>query len=613
MKKLLILSICTFNLSFLVSAQNISTIAGNHAYGHGYSGDGGAATAAELYNPTGVAVDKTGNIYVADQDNNIIRKINTSGTISTIAGNHSFGHGYSGDGSPATGAQLYLPSAAAVDASGNVYIADLNNNVIRKVNTSGIISTIAGNFSYGAGYSGDGGAATAAELDAPTGVAVDASGNVYVADETNNVIRKINTSGIISTYAGNHKGGYSGDGGAATAAELYLPDGIGFDGSGNLYIADNNNYVTRKVNTLGIISTVAGNHSYGPGYTGDGGAATSAELGFPLGVCADASGNFYVGDENNGVRKVNTSGIISTYAGNHSLGFGYSGDGGPATAAELNVPAGVVLDAVGNLYIADQNNNVIRKVRVPCSLGNVSATATQNVLCNGDNNGNATVTFTGGISPYTYSWSSGSTSVATGSTLSPGTYTVVIVDSYGCVQTSNVTITQPAVLSYQSTAINDTGGCNGFAKITMSGGTAPYTYSWTPGGAMTDSIIELCKGTYCCNIIDANGCTQSTCVTITSTAGINTISNNSPGISIYPNPTTGKFTVTISNTGLVSVSQPVIEIYNAIGQRVSVESLNQVKGDNVINMSSKPEGIYFYRVTGLNGSLIGEGKLVFER
>ena len=330
----------------------ISTVAGNDSAG--YSGDGGAATAAELYDPLGVTVDASGNLYIADQFNTRIRKVTPSGIISTVAGG---GTGGLGDGGAATAAELHYPSGVAVDASGNLYIADYGSNHIRKVTPSGIISTVAGNGT--GGYSGDGGAATAAELHYPTGVTVDASGNLYIADLLNNVIRKVTPSGIISTAAGNGTGGYLGDGTAATAAELNAPFGVAVDASGNFYIADRGNYRIRKVAPSGIISTVAGNGT--GGYWGDGGAATAAQLYGPSGVAVDATGNLYIADGGNQrIRKVTPSGTIGTVAGNGT--WGYSGDGGAATAAGLYYPNGVAVDASGNLYIADEINNAIRKV-----------------------------------------------------------------------------------------------------------------------------------------------------------------------------------------------------------------------------------------------------------
>ncbi|HVA99235.1 MAG TPA: PKD domain-containing protein, partial [Bacteroidia bacterium] len=381
--------------SLRAQTYNITTIAGNGTSAD--LGDGGAATAAELYTPRITAIDGSGNIYILDEVNNVIRKINSSGIISKFAGNGTAS--YSGDGSAATAAGLNHPRGVAVDASGNVYIGDYGNNRIREVNYStGIITTIAGNGT--AGFSGDGGAATAAELNNPQGVAVDTYGNVYIADFINSVIRKVNTSGIISTIAGNTTMGYLGDGSAATAAELSGPVSVAIDASGNVYIGDYNNNVIRKVNTSGIISTIAGNHV--AGYSGDGGAATAAQLFRPAGLAIDNSGNIYFADGGNSViRKVNTSGIISTIAGNHVAG--YSGDGGAATAAELQYPQGVAVDSSGNFYIADYNNNRIRKL-TPLPVANFKGNTT--VVCAGStvqftdtSSGNPTAwqwTFTGG-------------------------------------------------------------------------------------------------------------------------------------------------------------------------------------------------------------------------
>ncbi len=329
----------------------------------GFSGDGGLATQAQLYWPWGIAVDGHGNIYFADSGNYRIRKLTAStGDISTVAGGT---YGYYGDGGPATSAELRDPYGVAVDASGNIYIADTSNNRIRKVTVStGIISTVAGNGT--AGYSGDGHAATSAELSGPQGVAVDASGNIYIADSDSFVVRKVTAAtGIISTVAGNGTQGYSGNGGLATSAELGGPASVAVDASGNIYVADNSVYnydnTIRKITaSTGIISLVAGTGT--SGYSGDGGPATAAQLNGPTDVLVDTSGNVYIADYSNSViRKVTAStGDISTVAGNGVEG--YFGDSGSATSAELLDPAGMALDPSGNLYIADTFNNRIRVV-----------------------------------------------------------------------------------------------------------------------------------------------------------------------------------------------------------------------------------------------------------
>jgi len=392
----------------------ITTIAGNGTGGYGAgTGDGGAATATDLHNPFCVAIDASGNIYIADQSNNRIRKVSASGIISTVAGNGAAGYGAgSGDGGAATATDLYNPTGVAVDGSGNIYIADHSNNRIRKVSASGIISTVAGNGAagYGSG-SGDGGAATATDLSSPNGVAVDGSGNIYIADEYNQRIRKVSTSGIISTVAGNGAGGYgygSGDGGAATATDLSSPFGVAVDGSGNIYIADYGNNRIRIVSTSGIISTAAGNGAagYGAG-SGDGGAATATDLYNPAGVAVDGSGNIYIADANNNrIRKVSTSGIISTVAGNGVGGYGYgSGDGGAATATDLWNPAGVAIDGSGNIYIAEYDNQRIRKVSTT-SLPAITGTAT---VCAGATTTLSDVTIGG-------TWSSSNSNATVGST-----------------------------------------------------------------------------------------------------------------------------------------------------------------------------------------------------
>ena len=331
----------------------------------GNSGDGGAATSAQLSNPDGVSVDISGNVYIADKYNSKIRKVTSAGIITTIAGTGV--QGSSGDGGAATSAQLYSPFGVSVDVSGNVYIADTYNHEIRMVTRTGIITTIAGTGTYG--DSGDGGAATSAQLNYPHGVSVDVSGNVYIADYNNHKIRMVTSRGIITTIAGTGVQGSSGDGGAATSAQLMDPYGISVDISGNVYIADKFNHKIRMVTSAGIITTIAGTGAYGD--SGDGGAATSAQLVSPFGVSVDISGNVYIADRgNNKIRMVTRTGIITTIAGTGTRGD--SGDGGAATSAQLASPEGVSVDISGNVYIADYNNN---KIRMVTSTGIITAFA----------------------------------------------------------------------------------------------------------------------------------------------------------------------------------------------------------------------------------------------
>jgi sugar lactone lactonase YvrE len=300
-------------------------------------------------------------IYIADLWNNRIRKVDQSGIITTIAGNG--GYGYSGDGGPATDAGLAGPYGVYVDTMMQVYIADTGHNRIRKVDQNGIITTIAGNGFIG--YSGDGGPATDAGLAGPTGVYVDTMMQIYIADGGNGRIRKVDQYGIITTMAGDGNYVYLGDGGPATNASLNDPSGVYVDSMMQIYIADSGNSRIRKVDQSGIISTIAGNGT--AAYSGDGGPATDASFCYPSGVYVDTMMQIYISDYcNNRIRKVNTNGIISTIAGigpSYPSDGSYSGDGGPATDASLSFPTGVYVDTMMQVYIADQLNNRIRFVR----------------------------------------------------------------------------------------------------------------------------------------------------------------------------------------------------------------------------------------------------------
>jgi sugar lactone lactonase YvrE len=284
-------------------APVITTIAGTGTAG--YNGDNGPATSARIGTPYGVAVDSFGDIYIADTDNHCIRKVNLYGVIIAVAGTGT--DGYNGDGDSATSAQLNTPRGVAVDSDRNIYIADTFNHRIRKVDySSGMISTIAGTGTDG--YNGDDGLATSIQLRNPYGVAVDSYGNIYIADAGHHRIRKVDSSsGMISTIAGTgtdgFSHGYSGDGGPATSAQLYLPRGVAVDSSGNIYIADNGNHRIRKVDSSGVITTIIGTGI--GGYNGDNISATSAQLKFPNGVAVDSNGNIYIADAGNyRIRKV---------------------------------------------------------------------------------------------------------------------------------------------------------------------------------------------------------------------------------------------------------------------------------------------------------------------
>jgi len=400
----------------------ITTVAGD--YLPAFGGDGGLAINAHLLFPNRATVDAIGNLYISDQGNNRVRRVDTAGYITTVAGNGTVGS--TGDGGASTRASLFPIRAVAADQFGNVYVASTvdtadvwsRDNRVRMVNTSGIIKTVVGISNNGdlglatnaivdpqgltneggaglqdlyiadarnnqvrrvdavtgiittvagtgvAGFSGDNGPALNAQLSGPADVALDSNGNIYIGDQKNSRVRRVDTRGYITTVAGNGTYGYSGDGGPALSAALTYPTGIDVDGSGNLYIADQFNYRIRKVTPQGNISTVAGNGTFNPiGAAGDGAQATTVQLGVPTDVYVAPDGSLYIPEYfTHRVRKVRSNGVIITIAGNGN--YGSSGDGGLAVSALLNAPYRVALDAQGNLFIADSANNRVRRVDV---------------------------------------------------------------------------------------------------------------------------------------------------------------------------------------------------------------------------------------------------------
>ncbi|MFJ4769427.1 RICIN domain-containing protein [Streptomyces uncialis] len=341
-------------------APAISTVAGTGVAGA--AGDDGPAGAAQANRPYGIAVDSTGTLYFSDYSGHRVRRITTDGRISTVAGTGTAG--YRGDGGPAVSAQLNCPRGVAVDSAGAVYIVDAGNHRVRRIAADGKISTVAG--TGVAGFSGDNGPATAAQLNLPLAVAVDSTGVLYLTEYHNHRVRRITADGRISTFAGSGAGGFRGDGGPAVSAQLNRPYGVAVDSAGDVYIADADNHRIRKVTADGKISTVAGTGV--AGFGGDGGPAASAQLNFPVGVVVDSTGSLCVPDlRNQRVRRITPDGRISTVAGTGTAGFG--GDDAPAASAQLNQPYGVAVDCVDALHIADHGNNRVRRIASPRMAG----------------------------------------------------------------------------------------------------------------------------------------------------------------------------------------------------------------------------------------------------
>jgi sugar lactone lactonase YvrE len=356
-----VLLLLFFKVAYPLHAQVISTVAGpgNKIYN---SNDSSFEILNAITNPNGIAVDDSGNVYIGEYYDagellGSIFKFRPNDNLNTPGGAVTRGSSVNILLRPN---HLSYPHGVAIDKSGNIYVAEYNSHMVRKITPAGKITTIAGNGT--AGYSGDNKAATLARLSLLNGIAVDNYGNIFIADEINHAIRKVNADGMISTYAGTGEDGYRGDEGPAKRALLNRPYGVAVDNEGNVFFADSYNNVIRKVNSDGIISTIAGNGKEGDG--GDGGPATDAMLNKPAGIAVDAFGNLFIADEgNNVVRRVTSKGIIKTVAGNGRKG--YLGDGRLAVNAELSGPTDVAIDHKGNLYIADFGNHVIRKVVIP--------------------------------------------------------------------------------------------------------------------------------------------------------------------------------------------------------------------------------------------------------
>ena len=496
----------------------ITTIAGTGQPGSG--GDGGPALMAQLSPRGGIAMDSSGNLYVVDQDFHVVRKLDSNGIISTVAGDGSIDTALT-DGIPATSASLGYPTDVAVDNAGNIYIADMYFSRIMKVDTLGILTTVAGNNGQYA-FSGDGGPATQAGLCMASGVAVDSVGNLYIADVCNNRIRKVDVNGIISTITGTGQAGFSGDGDLAAMAIISSPTDVVVDNSGNIYIADSGNAAVRKINNQGIITTVAGKGTYGV-----------------TAVTVDSTGNIYVADQpNNKIRKIDTNGIVTTAAGNGQYAF--NGDGGPAPLASIAYPLGVAADAQGRIYVADSSNYRIRQLLDPNTVEPVSIATTTLPEGMTGTSYNQRMVSRGGMAPYTWSIAGGvlpaglsldsSQGVISGvPSLAGSSAFMVKVTAPGGTQDEKIfTVTINAPLTISTVSLpTGTNGISYDQNLSASGGRTPYTWSVVSGAfptglklnAATGSItgIPTTSGTFgiTVQVADANGSSSSVSYTLT--------------------------------------------------------------------------------------------------
>lgn len=541
-------------------AQTINTFCGGTS---GFSGDGGHASAARLNLPGAIRHDQAGNIYVMDVINARMRKISGSTyTINTIAGTGTAG--FTGDGGAATSAQINQGTATgadiAIDLSNNIYFCDNSNHCIRKINTSGVISTIAGTGGT-SGYSGDGSAATSARFFDPLGLAIDVSGNLYVADHNNSRIRKINSStGIISTIAGNGTPASSGDGAAATAAEIEYPTGVVVDAAGNVYFSE---YLTGKVRKIDAIS---GNIS-----------TFATGMFHPAYMEFDQVENLFVGSNETLVYRISTSGVVDTVAGNGISSATPTGDGGSALAASIRRPCGVSITPTGNLLISTNLHDRIRIV----TANTATITGTPTTCVSG------TTTFTASIPDA--AWISGNTAVATVSAtgvvtgVSAGTATITYVAGlvFG---TRVVTVNAPTAPTISASG----------ATLSVPGTFA--TYQWTLGGspiagATNNTHTATTSGTYAVDVTDAGGC-SATSADFTFTTSVGDL-NKTSGLLLFPNPATnGHFTINIP--GNINETA-TITITNAVGEKVYETTANT--NEMVQLQLPVPAGLYVVHAT----------------
>ena len=606
-----------------VGAQLITTYAGSGALTA--FGDGGPATAAGLGGPLFYCyLTKTNDLYIASLD--VIRKVDAAGIITTFAGNYM--GGYTGDGVPASATKLNQVFGVVADKNGNVFISDSWNFRIRKVNTAGMISTIAG--TGVSGYSGDGGQATNAKLDTTWGITLDRHGNLYIAEQGCKCIRKIDTTGIITTVVGSGVGGYNGDSIPATAAQLNQPEDVAVDTYGNIYIADAGNCRIRKVDASGIITTIAGTGVWG--YGGDGGPATAASIRAPK-VTTDTLGNIYLGDANR-IRKIDPSGIITTIIGTGISG--YNGDGCIATAAEITAGSKVTIDTNGFIYLADWVNGRIRKIypdKPPHITGghsqsfsvckNSGAVSLDTLLAITDTDLAQSEIWSPVYAPThgtavlnDSSESTGGVKYPSGLSYTPATgytgldsFKVLITDCSYLTDSVTIYVTvDPGVPAVSPISGLDTVCYHKTITLTdtASGG------SWFATNANAIVTAGIVQGEHAgldtISYLVANSC-GSAKVSLPiyvkdCTAGLSSLAANEE-ITIYPNPTTGAFTLTFP-PGISE--QATITITNMLGQKVKEMSANSLSPIEL--HLNTPPGIYL--LTTVSAHILWSNKVIIR-